>query len=223
MLDQRQTIANLVLDHSECAEVFQRHHIDFCCRGEATVEAAAKAKGLEVGVLVEELSRAIAARQEQSTIDPRQLTTSELVAHIVGKHHAFLRRSLPLVQRLAAKVKRAHGARNPKLAALEVAVTTLVDALTPHLDEEERELFPRLIAEEGSEKLRELLASMFDDHHAVARLLEQIRAAADDFSPPPWACNSYRTLLSELEALERDTFAHVHLENHALAPRFAAV
>src|SRR5690606_15674470 len=109
-------------------------------------EAAAKAKGLEVGVLVEELSRAIAARREQSPIDPRQLTTSELVAHIVGKHHAFLRRSLPLVQRLAAKVKRAHGARNPKLAALEVAVTTLVDALTPHLDEEERELFPRLIA-----------------------------------------------------------------------------
>ena len=56
---------------------------------------------------------------------------------------------------------------------------------------------------------------------AVAQLLERIRAASDDFTLPDWACNSYRTLFSELEQLEGDVFTHVHLENHVLRPRFA--
>ncbi len=39
--------------------------------------------------------------------------------------------------------------------------------------------------------------------------------------PPEWACNSYRALFSELQALETDVLQHVHLENHALRPRFS--
>jgi regulator of cell morphogenesis and NO signaling len=55
----------------------------------------------------------------------------------------------------------------------------------------------------------------------VAALLERVRSASDDFALPSWACNSYRTLFSELEQLERDLHTHVHLENHVLKPRFA--
>jgi len=53
-------------------------------------------------------------------------------------------------------------------------------------------------------------------------LLERVRAAGDDFTLPPWACNSYRALFSELAQLEGDVFTHVHLENHVLRPRFSA-
>jgi quercetin dioxygenase-like cupin family protein len=56
----------------------------------------------------------------------------------------------------------------------------------------------------------------------VAALLERIRVASDDLTIPSWACGSYRMLFNELQAAERDTFTHVHLENHVLAPRFAA-
>jgi len=220
MLDQQQTIAHLVLDHSECAEVFQRHRIDFCCRGDATVQAAAQAKGIEVEALVNELSVAIAERRGQAQDDPRQLPTPQLIAYIVSRHHQYLRKTLPVVQRLALKVSRVHGERNPKLRALDAAVATLTQTLSAHIDEEERVLFPCLIAGEPGPEASALLASMLDEHRGVADLLEQIRAGSDDFALPEWACNSYRTLFSELEQLERDTFAHVHLENHALLPRF---
>jgi regulator of cell morphogenesis and NO signaling len=63
---------------------------------------------------------------------------------------------------------------------------------------------------------------MLDEHLAVAAQLEQIRSASDGFVVPEWGCNSYRILCSELEQLERDTFAHVHLENYVLLPRFSA-
>lgn len=222
LLDRQQTIAQLVLDHSECAEVFQRHRIDFCCRGEATVEAAARAKGIAVGTLVEELSLAIAKRGGPLPEDPRALSTRELVAYIVSTHHEYLRSALPFIQGLATKVSRVHGERNPELRALALAVGELTAQLLPHLDDEEQALFPALVAGQASASLAAQLDAMLLEHHAVAKLLEQIRAASLDFTVPDWGCASYRTLFSELEKLESDTFRHVHLENHVLLPRFAA-
>lgn len=188
-----------------------------------TIEAAAKAKGVEVDALVEELSRAIAERRQERTSDPRELSTPHLVAHIVSKHHEYLRRTLPVVLALATKVSRVHGDHNPKLRELAVVVSELGDTLLPHLDTEERTLFPALSVKELDRVLvAKALDVMADDHHVVAKLLERARAAADDFSVPEWGCNSYRTLFSELERLESDVFAHVHLENHVLKPRFVS-
>lgn len=223
MLNQHQTVANVVLDHSECAEVFQRYRIDFCCRGDMTIEAAAKQKGLGTGALVEELSRAIAERRGERPSDPRELSTPRLVAHIVSKHHEYLRRTLPFVRALATKVSGVHGEHNPKLRELAAVVNELGTTLLPHLDAEEQNLFPALSVKEMDHALvAKELDSMVEEHHVVAELLERARAAADDFSVPEWGCNSYRTLFSELKQLERDVFAHVHLENHVLRPRFAS-
>lgn len=223
MLNSQQTVANVVLDHSECAEVFQRHRIDFCCRGDVTVEAAARTRGVDVDALLIELSHAIAERQPGRQQDPRAMSTAQLVAHIVSKHHAYLRKALPMVQQLAAKVGRVHGERNPKLRDLADVVDELAETLLAHLDDEEEALFPALMARGRNDAAAAaLLASMVEEHLAVARLFERIRAASDDFAIPEWACNSYRTLFSELAQIEADTLIHVHLENHVLKPRFVA-
>lgn len=147
-----------------------------------------------------------------------ELSTPALIDHIVNTHHAYLRKTLPYLQPLATKVARVHGDHNPKLRALSEAVSELVDTLLPHLDDEEETLFPQLCDNTAAP---ELLDAMVDEHREVAALLERIRAASDDFAIPTWACGSYRALFRELEAVEQDTFTHVHLENHVLAPRFA--
>ncbi len=222
MLDRSQTVAATVLDHSECAAVFQQHRIDFCCGGQQSIEAAARARGVDVDALMTELTRAVDERRSGSD-DPRALTTDALIERIVATHHQYLKKALPFVQMLAAKVARVHGDHNPKLRDLDVAVRELADALGPHLDEEERELFPALTtAAPDRARQAALLAAMHQEHLAVAKLLERIRAAGEDFTLPPWACNSYRTLFAELRQLEGDVFAHVHLENNVLKPRFAA-
>lgn len=222
MLDRQQSVANVVLEHSECAPVFQRHRIDFCCRGELSVESAAGAKGVDVDALMVELASAIAERRGERMGDPRALSTPRLTAHIVSRHHEYLRKALPFTKALAAKVGRVHGDHNPKLRALDAAVTELDAALIPHLDEEEEALFPLLTAASPDPAaLHKHFAAMQEEHLAVARILEQIRAASDDFTLPSWACNSYRTLFAELRQLEGDIFTHVHLENHVLKPRFA--
>lgn len=222
-IDPQQTVANLVLDHSECAAVFQRHRIDFCCRGELTITEAARSKGVELGALTTELTRAIADRRGDRALDPRELSTPRLVAHIVSRHHEYLRRTLPFVGTLASKVGRVHGDHNPKLRDLAAAVEELTSTLVPHLDEEEQSLFPALMARElDRAAVARELGAMQEEHLAVAKLLEQVRAASDDFTLPEWACNSYRTLFAELKQVEEDVFTHVHIENHVLRPRFAA-
>lgn len=218
-----QSVASIVLDHSECAVVFQRHRIDFCCRGGDSVEAAAQRRGLNLDELMNELRAAVQERGSPTEVGPRALATPLLVEHIVSRHHDYLRSALPFLRPLAAKVARVHGDHNPRLLALDEAVAELTATLLPHLDQEERELFPALLSPESDPSLRaRLLESMTAEHHAVAELLERIREATLDFSLPDWACNSYRTLFAELETLERDVFTHVHLENHVLAPRFSA-
>lgn len=222
-IDTTQTVADLVLDHSACAQVFKRHHIDFCCRGDMSIEEAAKSKGLDVGMLAGELSAAIAQRAggPGEHADPRELSTPRLVAFIVARHHEYLRQVFPFARGLALKVSRVHGDHNPKLRDLQVAFEDLANELLPHLDHEEQTLFPALMAAEADKaKVRPLLETMNEDHLTVAAILERIRTASDGFTLPDWACNSYRTLFAELQQLESDVFTHVHLENHVLRPRF---
>lgn len=222
MIDPQQTVASVVTQHSECAQIFQQHRIDFCCRGDLSIQNAAQERGVELPALLSLLEQAIAERRPQTPGVPVDLPNLELIELIVEKHHAYLRRVLPFLVPLAAKVGRVHGDHNPKLRALNEAVKALAEALIPHLDDEEKSLFPAMLAAGGAATpaLDSALSAMQTEHLAVAELLSKIRNASDEFMLPDWACGSYRTLFGELQTMEADIFRHVHLENHVLAPRF---
>lgn len=220
MIHEKQTVAEIVLEHSECAPVFQRHRIDYCCHGDRPLALAAAERDLDLPALIRELNEAVANRTGGGDVDPRTLSSPALVGLIVSRHHEYLRKAMPFVVGLSQKVARVHGDGNGKLLDLEGVVSALTRDLEEHLDREEQVLFPALLAGKDTGVIRDELASMQDDHHAVARLLESMRAATDDFSVPQWACNSYRTLFRELEEMEADILRHVHLENHVLMPRY---
>lgn len=222
MLNQRMKVKDIVLEHPETARVFQERQIDFCCRGDVTIDEACRARGTAADELWRALAEVVAGREGPPADDARALDTPALIARIVDTHHVTLRQSLPFLRTLAGKVARVHGDHNPKLVALARLVDDLTELLLPHLDDEERALFPALIAGRPDAALGQMLEAMLGDHLAVGALLGEMRALADEYVPPSWACNSYRTLMRELEAIEGDTLRHVHLENHVLLPRFAA-
>jgi regulator of cell morphogenesis and NO signaling len=222
MLDPQTTVAQTVLDHSACAAVFQRHRIDYCCHGDRSIVQACGDRGVDVVGLIAELEAAISERGDGG-VEAAALDTSELIGHIVSTHHTYLRRALPFVGGLATKVHRVHGAKEPRLAEVETLCATLATELDAHLDDEEERLFPALGARPvDTRAVRAEFATMFEDHLRVGALLERLRAATDDFTPPAWACTSFRTLFAELANLEADILRHVHLENHVLMPRFVA-
>lgn len=221
MFTRSQAVADVVLSSPGCAQVFQRYRIDFCCRGEQTVEAAAQLRRLDVDALLLELDLAAKERTADAP-DVRQLSMPEVAAFTVSHHHEPLLRTLPLVAALATKVRRVHSAHAPGLVRLEARVTELAAALRAHLSDEATLLFPSLAEGRLDAHVQALLQASISDHLAVVGLLEEIRASADDFVAPEWACTSFRTLYSQLQWLEHDVFALIHLENYVLWPRLAA-
>ena len=153
--------------------------------------------------------------------DPRSLSTLQLVSHIVNQRHAYLRKTLPLVELLAARVVEAHSEHETRLA-MHATLRALRGTLESHLDHEESVLFPLLIRGGRGRRTREQLDSMRAEHLRVGDTLRKIRTLADRFVLPSWACATYAALIAELEALEQDTLERVHLENNVLAPRFDA-
>lgn len=223
-LDADQIVAHVVRHHSECAAVFQRHRIDFCCKGTISIAAAAYRRGLDPGLLLQELRIAIAGRQDGTVMQPNTLDTPQLIDHIVSTHHAYLRDTLPFVQNLASKVSRVHGENNPRLRELDTLVNNLAETLLAHIADEEGNLFAALLHKNSTQgHVCAELTTMREEHLEVSSLLDRVRKTADNFQPPHWACTSYRTLLRELMHLDSDLHVHVHLENHVLLPRYLGV
>ncbi len=223
--DPAATVARIVTEHPSAARVFQKHGIDYCCHGNVSLAQACQDAHLDRDALLTELDGALAAlgpRGEEE--DARALSTAALVSRIIDRHHAYLRRALPYIAPIMAKVARVHGPKDAHLYELGEVFTALDAALLPHLDEEEQVLFPLLMARRSdSQRVGHELARMIGDHLEVGDLLARIRRLTGGFVTPEWGCNTYRVLMAELDALEADVLRHVHLENHVLAPRFGTV
>ena len=129
-IDRSATVAEIVARHSETAAVLQRHRIDFCCRGDSTVKQACAGGGQDPETIFAELERAVRERaRERPEEDLLGLSTPALVERIVDRHHGYLRRALPRLEPLLAKVAAVHGEHNPKLLALRRAFTELAGML----------------------------------------------------------------------------------------------
>lgn len=220
MISTETPVSDLVLQHPASAAVFQRHRIDFCCNGHRSIEEAARHQGVDLAALVRDLQATIAEGSAPFDRDPRTLSSVALLAHIVVTYHEPLRQKLPYLLSLAHKVARVHGDRNDRLLHLAETMQRLHDSLLPHLDREERHLFPAIMGGGASETIRAEFATMHADHLDVAAMLDELHEATEGFRVPDWACASYRTLFRECEALDEAIRRHVHLENHVLMPRY---
>lgn len=160
-----------------------------------------------------------------STLDAapwRERSLRELIDHLVAHYHLPLREELQRLSGLALKVLRVHGAKDPeRLSRLADAFGELGEELGPHLEKEERVLFPWILSGRPLPKGGPI-ERMLAEHAGAEVLLAELRALTDGFAVPQGACTTWRALWAGLEALERDLVDHMHLENSVLFPRAAA-
>ena len=216
-------VADVVLEHPECALVFRAHKIDFCCGGRIPLTEAAAQRGLTVDALTKELDSAVASRIAPPPTDLRSLDTPALLEHIKSRHHAYLRRTLPVLVEMSAKVGRVHGDHDPALRTVATIVDKLARELLAPLDREEKVIFPYFMSFHATKVIAPALQAELDEmqneHLAVGAALSELRSLTRDYIVPSWACATYRTMLSELANCETDTHLHVHLENNVLVQR----
>ncbi len=72
----------------------------------------------------------------------------------------------------------------------------------------------------GDLKLLQAAFGKLETEHAQAGgALEQFSALTDRYTPPDWACNTFRAMFDALAQVERNMHQHVHKENNVLFPR----
>ncbi|HET8725607.1 MAG TPA: hemerythrin domain-containing protein [Anaeromyxobacteraceae bacterium] len=145
-----------------------------------------------------------------------------LVARVIDRHHAYLRRSLPDVSRLVAKIAEVHGPRVPELADLRETVEALRAALERDMTDEETRFFPALMTSQDPAAARAGLRALAATREEVQAAVERIRALTGEYRAPEGACRTWVRALVELEDLENDLGRHLALEDRLRERAFTA-
>ena len=226
------TIRDIVANDFRTAAVFQRHGIDFCCKGNRSVQDACRNSRVTAEDVLNDIAEATATPPlEGPRFNSWQLHT--LVSYIVGNHHAFVRQLIPVLLTHTKKVAAVHGDRHPELPQVAQLFSEVADEMTSHMAKEEQILFPYIVdVEEASHTgsgrpsapfgtVRNPIRMMEMEHESAGDAMARIRSLTSGYAIPEGACTTYRVCLQELEAFESDLHQHVHLENNILFPKAA--
>jgi regulator of cell morphogenesis and NO signaling len=228
------TIGEIVAADFRTAAVFERHGVDFCCRGGRTLEQGCRDAAVSVADLVREIDEVSAAPAGNL---PRfnEWDLPALTSHIVVNHHAYVRQSLPLLLAHSQKIASAHRDRHRELTRVAQLIEDVAAEMTSHMAKEELMLFPyidalaRAAAAGGPAPaapfgtVDDPIRMMEAEHESAGNAMLEIRELTDGYRVPDDACATYTVCLQELEAFERDLHAHVHLENNILFPKASAL
>jgi regulator of cell morphogenesis and NO signaling len=221
------SLAQIVTGNHKTASVFEKYHLDFCCKGKRTLQQACAETNLDTDVVLAELQSAADTNPEDN--DPQHLSLKELSEYIVGGHHSYVKKEMPLIDGYLQKVTAKHGERHPELYKIFELFAAVREEMELHMQKEEKILFPRIAEVERMVKedaiiqlnntyLKAPVDMMEQEHDHAGNMLAEIRELTRDYTPPADACTTYRLCYAALRAFELDLHRHVHLENNMLFP-----
>ncbi|NMF57000.1 iron-sulfur cluster repair di-iron protein [Pseudanabaena yagii] len=224
------TVGKIVRDRPSPSRLFEQAKVDYCCGGKKTLDEACRKQGIDPQVFLTQLE-AIATSSQEPELNITTLSLTELADHIEQTHHAYLHTELPRLERMVTKVAAVHGEREPRLLQIKDIFLAVSQELATHLQKEERILFPMIRQLEFSTvipsshcgTIANPIRQMEFEHDDAGVALEQLSQLTDNYTPPEWACNSYRAMLDGLLNFERDMYQHIHKENNVLFPKAIAL
>jgi len=233
-LSVEKTVGEIAAECPAAVNVFEKHHIDYCCGGKHPISDACRGAGASVEEVMEEVEQAAKQRPGPEQADWSHEPLRKLIEYIVAGHHAWLRDQMPLIEHLMDRAAKLHGASRPEsIVPLQRIFGRLRIELEEHMRKEEKILFPAIVRMESSVSaggpvpparfgsMRNPISLMEHDHDLAAQYLDELRDLTYGYSLPEDACLSFKALYRELQVLDADLRTHIHLENNILFPRAA--
>src|ERR1035441_6434457 len=103
------TLADVAATSLSAVRTLERHGLDYCCGGKQPFDEACAAKGLKPESVMQEIERPQAP--DASERDWQTAPLDEIVKHIVGTHHEYLKLELPALGNRMNKVLAVHGTK----------------------------------------------------------------------------------------------------------------
>jgi regulator of cell morphogenesis and NO signaling len=225
------TLAQIVNNNHQAASVFEKYHLDFCCKGKRSLEQACSEQQLSVLQVAEELEDIFAKNNRPRVVDFEKMGLTQLCDYILNTHHAYVKNEMPQIYSYLHKISSKHGDRHPELYKIFQAFAAVKEEMEGHMKKEELVLFPRIkelekLANNETANLQLNLGYlqspiqvMEQEHDHAGGLLNDIRILSQDYTTPQDACTTYRLSFAALNAFELDLHQHVHLENNILFPK----
>jgi regulator of cell morphogenesis and NO signaling len=226
------TIGEYVAKDFRTAAIFSKYGIDFCCRGNRTIEEATEKKDTDTKAIMEQIN-AVLATNNNNTIDFNSWPLDLLVDYIEKTHHRYVEEKTQVLLPFLNKLCKVHGANHPELFEINELFIGCSGELAQHMKKEELILFPfikkmvkaslsdELITQPHFGTVENPIAMMMHEHDAEGERFRKIAQLTNNYTPGPDACNTYRVTYAMLEEFEQDLHKHIHLENNILFPKAA--
>jgi regulator of cell morphogenesis and NO signaling len=221
------TIGEIAAQRPESQAIFEKYHIDYCCGGKQTLEAACEVLNIPVEKMLNELQSI--DNEKIGEGDPVHLPPVELIEYIQDTHHEYIRTAGPVIIDMFNKVVDKHGGEYPYLIGLSTLFYELHVDLLQHMLKEEKVLFPAIRQLMGAGKPDDMkipdgmkldfpVSNMELEHDRAGRLMEEMRKVSDNYRLPENSCITWQNLYRHIDDFEKDLHRHVHLENNVLFP-----
>lgn len=233
-LQEITTIGDFVAKDYRTAAIFSKYGIDFCCKGQRTIDEVCKKKNLNEALLLEELN-AVLATKNDSEIDFSSLSLDLLIDYIEKTHHRFVEEKTQIIIPFLDKLCSVHGSNHPELFEINTLFKESAQELASHMKKEELILFPFVkeminatkshgtIGKPFFETVKNPIAAMMNEHDNEGERFRSISALTNNYTTPEDACNTYKVTFSMLKEFEDDLHKHIHLESNILFPKAKAL
>jgi regulator of cell morphogenesis and NO signaling len=230
-LDIHTTVGQLVAASPSRSRVFEKLGIDYCCGGKKPLAEVCEKKNLDPQTVLTMLQAIDEIGSSTDQVNADTMTLTDLCAHIVQTHHDYLRQELPRLDHMTHKVAAVHGDGEPRLREIREVFVGLQEEMMAHTMKEETILFPMIQQLEAATdspsfhcgSIANPIAQMESEHDVAGSALAKLHELTDNYTPPEWACNTFRAMYDALNTLELDMHQHVHKENSILFPKAIAM
>lgn len=228
------TIGEYVAKDFRTAALFSKYGIDFCCKGNRTVDEVCEKKAVKPEDLQIEIA-AILNTKNDSRIDFNAWPLDLLADYIEKTHHRYVEEKTPTLLQFLDKLCKVHGESHPELFEINELFKGCAGELAQHMKKEELMLFPfikkmvtasisdEIIAQPHFGTVKNPIAMMMAEHEAEGDRFAKIVELTNNYTPPADACNTYKVTFAMLNEFEQDLHKHIHLENNILFPKAVAL
>lgn len=223
------TIGEMVAENYRTAPVFKKYGIDFCCKGGRTIEDACASKGIDPKPLLSDLSEAMKVKDD-SGVDYTTWKLDRLADHIVNTHHHYVREATEQLKPFLDRVAKVHGDGHEFLLKIRDLFYETDANFKQHMEKEEQVLFPFITEMQAAKDagkpmpqppfgtVGNPIAMMKAEHEDEGERFELMSELTNGFTPPEYACNTWRVSYHLLKEFQDDMHKHIHLENNILFP-----
>ncbi|WP_348798457.1 iron-sulfur cluster repair di-iron protein [Flavobacterium adhaerens] len=227
---EKTTVGEYVAKDFRTAALFSKYGIDFCCKGDRTLEQVCEKKEVNPDDLLQEIEAILNTKSDEG-IDFNSWPLDLLADYIEKKHHRYVEEKTQIILPFLDKLCKVHGAHHPELFAINELFIGCAGELAQHMKKEELILFPfikkmvqatitdELIAQPHFGTVENPIEMMKHEHDAEGERFRKIAELTNNYTPPADACNTYKVTFAMLQEFEQDLHKHIHLENNILFPK----